>query len=85
MRRFPSSCHSERAKRNFWEEEKQPCRSSVLTNGKMLTAWASDDELRVTGQEAERTACPFVILSKRAASLYPRHFLMGMVISRLKI
>lgn len=56
-----------------------------MTNGKMLTAWASDDELRVTGQEAERTVCPFVILSKRAASLYPRHFLMGMVISRLKI
>ena len=26
------------AKRDFWEEEEPPCRSSILLNGKMLTA-----------------------------------------------
>ena len=34
------------AQRDFWEEEEPPCKSSVLPQGKMLTAQARSDEVR---------------------------------------
>ena len=46
------------AQRDFWEEEEPPCKSSILPISKMLTAQACDDELRVTGEKAERAAPP---------------------------
>ena len=40
------------AERDFWEEEEPPCKSSVLLQGKMLTAQACSDEVR--DQEVEK-------------------------------